>query len=98
MHLVAWPDGSLTDTGQAWLLATWQKLCNKWSRDKVKVMGFHVAEPNHDGCPHWHMLLWCDPQHVESMRKRWLKDCGDDPGADKHRSKTILMEAGGATG
>ncbi|WP_370678406.1 replication endonuclease [Comamonas sp. GB3 AK4-5] len=95
-------DGSLPDAGQAWLLETWQKLRNKWSRDKVKVMGFRVAEPHHDGCPHWHMLLWCEPQHVEyvceSMRAQWLKDCGDEPGADKHRCKTMLMEAGGATG
>lgn len=95
-------DGSLPDAAQAWLLATWQRLRNKWSRDKIKVMGFRVAEPHHDGCPHWHMLLWCPPEHVQyvrdSMHKQWLKDCGDEAGAMEHRCSTILMHAGGATG
>ncbi len=95
-------DGSQPRDGQAWLRKTWARCRAALHRLGVGVFGFRVAEPHHDGCPHWHMLLWCQPAHVEAlrdtMRRYWLADSGDEPGADKHRFKAVDMKKGGATG
>lgn len=68
----------------------------------VQVFGFRVAEPHHDGCPHWHMLLFVNQQQAEAlqsvMRAYWLADHPDEPGADEHRFKVepIDPKKGGA--
>ena len=87
---------------QAWLSKQWARLRSKWTRDGVRVVGFRVAEPHHDGCPHWHMLLWCAPVDVgyikATMRAYWLQDDGDEAGADKYRVNIKTMVSGQAAG
>ncbi len=87
---------------QAWLRGAWAKARARLADLGVPFFGFRVAEPHHDGCPHWHMLLWTAPEHVEklrtALRRQWLADHGDEPGADKHRFKAVTMERGGAAG
>lgn len=87
---------------QQWLCRTWGKARNKLQRLGVRFFGFRVAEPHHDGCPHWHMLLWTDPQHADALRTTlrsvWLADHGDEAGADMHRFKAVNMLRGQAAG
>ncbi len=95
-------DGSLPADAHAWLCGTWAKARARLARIGVKFYGFRVAEPHHDGCPHWHALLWCEPGQlwrlVLNIRRWWLKDCGDEAGARQHRVKAVLMRKGGAAG
>lgn len=95
-------DGSVPSDGQKWLSINWARLRAKLAREGLGVMGFRVAEPHHDGCPHWHMLLWCAPQHVarvsELMRTQWLSDSGDEPGAKDYRVNIKAMISGMASG
>ena len=49
-------------------------LCNVWSKARAKLdrlnislMGFRVAEPHHDGAPHWHALFFFDPVHENTI-------------------------------
>jgi len=85
---------------QQWLRNTWAKCRAALQRAGVPLYGFRVAEPHHDGCPHWHMLLWSKPEHVERlgqiMRAAWLADGGHEPGAQQYRVKLKALEAGGA--
>jgi hypothetical protein len=87
---------------QRWLCATWARTRAALKREGVEVFGFRVAEPHHDGCPHWHMLLWARPEHIMALqatvRRYWLAENGDEPGASEHRVKfePIRAEAGGA--
>jgi Bacteriophage replication gene A protein (GPA) len=87
---------------QAWLCAAWAKARAKLQRLGVLPFGFRVAEPHHDGCPHWHGLLWVKPGRLWSLvrvvKRAWLKDHGDEPGAREHRVKAVLMRPGGASG
>lgn len=88
--------------GQQWLCKAWARTRAELARRGIGVFGFRVAEPHHDGTPHWHGLLWVDPSHVERaaaiMRAQWLKDDGDEPGAQEHRLKVKRLEKGGAAG
>jgi len=86
---------------QAFHCGNWARARAKLARKGVSIYGFRVAEPHHDGCTHWHMLIWSDgplEPVCEVLRDYWLRDCGDEPGAQEHRTKFKRMERGGAAG
>ncbi len=97
-------DGHSTPrTSQMWLRQTWARTRAKLARQGVKLYGLRVAEPHHDGTPHWHALLWCEneaqAQALEgTIRAQWLRDDGDERGAAKNRVNVKRMTAGGAAG
>jgi hypothetical protein len=54
-------DGTTPGEAQAYLSGQWAKFrsaCERWG---VELYGFRIAEPNHDGTPHWHALLFLPP-------------------------------------
>ena len=88
--------------GQQWLCDAWARARAQLDRGGLRIFGFRVAEPHHDGTPHWHGLLWCKPDQRERVtaviRGQWLKDAGDEPGAQAHRFKAKELDKGGASG
>ena len=67
------------------------------------MYGFRVAEPHHDGCPHWHALIWfkdqgAADQAAQVVRDYWLSDDGHERGAAQNRVNVKAMQAGGAAG
>jgi hypothetical protein len=89
-------DGSTPKDGQEWLSKTWAGARAKIQRQKIKVFGFRVAEPHHDGCTHWHMLLWVSTaqavQLQNLLRECWLQKEGDEYGAEKYRFKAERID------
>lgn len=89
---------------QKYLNAVWARIRSKLSRSRIKILGFRVAEPHHDGCPHWHMLIFVNPAKVEKMREiirhYALQDSPDEPGAEKYRHHAVAIDSsvGTATG
>lgn len=89
---------------QAWLCKMWARARTALSKRGVMVYGFRIAEPHHDGTPHWHLVLFCSPDHCESLsgvlREKWLSEYANEPGADEHRFKALRIDAnkGSATG
>lgn len=86
-------DGVTTpDRAQAHLSGQWAK-CRAWlARRGVELYGFRVAEPHHDGCPHWHFLLFHQPGQLETVaegfRLYFLDQVAPtEPGAQAHRVK-----------
>ena len=95
--------GATPRDGQEWLRSTWAKTRAKLDRLGVKIYGLRVAEPHHDGTPHWHALLWtenqADAMALEStLRHYWLKEDGQERGAQDNRVCIKRMDRGGAAG
>ncbi|WBA15132.1 replication endonuclease [Salinivibrio proteolyticus] len=76
----------------------------KLQREDVRFYGFRVVEPQHDGTPHWHLLLFVEPAHydtlITTMRDYALREDGDETGAEQHRFTEVKIDPnkGSATG
>ncbi|CAH6693437.1 hypothetical protein AI2937V1_3177 [Klebsiella oxytoca] len=89
---------------QKYLCNVWSRVRAKWGREGIRTFGFRVAEPHHDGTPHWHLLLFLRPEEVELATEIFheyaLQVDGCEPGAAQYRftAKPIDEEFGSATG
>ncbi len=90
--------------GNQYLCALWSRIRAHWNRKDIKPYGFRVAEPQHDGTPHWHILLFAEPEHMNEIKKTIshyaLEEDGDEKGAVENRCdfKMIDPNKGSATG
>lgn len=98
-------DGTTAREAQQYLAKkVWQLIRSKLARLGIKLYGFRVAEPQHDGTPHWHLLVFCDPLAVAVVKAvvldYGLRDSGDEAGARRNRVdfKPIDWERGTAAG
>ncbi|MDO4657060.1 replication endonuclease [Kingella sp. (in: b-proteobacteria)] len=62
-------DGSSPRDAAAYLQKVWAKIQAALKRAEIGIYGFRVAEPHHDGCPHWHGLFFMEPCHVDTFRR-----------------------------
>jgi len=90
-----------------YLTALWARCRSMLAKQGIEFFGFRVAEPHHDGCPHWHVLLFVNPAHkwalTEIIAGHALEEDGDEEGAHKHRFTAVQIESdssgsSGATG
>ena len=87
-----------------YLCNVWSRIRAQWNRKDIKPYGFRVAEPQHDGTPHWHILLFVEKQHISDVKNvishYSLQEDGDEKGAAQNRCdfKLIDPKKGSATG
>jgi len=83
-------------TAQAWLCRMWARARAKLHRQGVRIYGFRVSEPHHDGTPHWHGLFFVAPDQAHVVRTvvrdTWLSEHGDEPGAIEHRCRVVAID------
>ncbi len=97
-------DGTDPRQAQQYLAHLWQSIRAKLHRLNIKLYGFRIAEPQHDGTPHWHLLLFMAPDETnivrEVLHEYALREDGDEPGAQKHRFRADAIDyrRGTATG
>lgn len=97
-------NGCTPRDAQQYLVHTWALIRSALHRRGLYVYGFRVAEPHHDGCPHWHLLLFMDESQKEAvsaiMRRYALAIDGNEKGASERRFtvKSIDYSKGSATG
>jgi len=74
---------------QSYLSGQWRKIRSALSYRKIKIQGLRVSEPHKDGTPHWHMLIFIDPEHSDVLKELLNKYAfevdGDEPGANERR-------------
>lgn len=86
-------DGSTPHEAQSYLSGCWSRCRAAAAREGLQWYGFRIAEPQHDGTPHWHCLLFVPLgsasvaalRLMSLVRKYFLADSPDEPGAQKHR-------------
>lgn len=101
-----WNGASPSDT-QSYLTGLWARIRAKLHREEIRIFGIRVAEPHHDGTPHWHMLMFMLPEDVERVRRiirdyAWEEDLhelrSDKAKKARFHAEAIDPEKGSATG
>ena len=94
-------DGTLPGQAQTYLATVWSRIRAKLARQGIRLYGFRIAEPNHDGTPHWHLLVFAPPEQLADLQatvwKYALQDSPNEPGASKHRVDFKPIDAGKGT-
>jgi hypothetical protein len=89
-------DGTTPKQAQQYLCKVFARIRAKLHRKSITIYGFRIAEPHHDGCPHWHLLLFTDKLFAdvvtETIKHYALKEDGNEKGADIHRVKTVVID------
>ena len=98
-------DGSTPREANAYL-GKMTSLCRSaLARRGIGLYGFRIAEPHHDGCPHWHLLLFVRPTakyktaHLRDVAGRairimkryaWRVDRGEPGAFARRRGEDII--------
>lgn len=61
-------EGKAVRDAQDWLNKQWRRVRSKLHRLAIFPYGVRVAEPHHDGTPHWHVLMFVPAQHADTVR------------------------------
>jgi hypothetical protein len=90
--------------GQQYLCNTWAKMRAEFARQDIRTYGLRIAEPQHDGTPHWHMMLFVEQEQAEQFKSiiehySFVED-GNEKGARENRVKFVDIDPkkGSATG
>lgn len=62
-------NGSTVREAHSYLVHLWGLIRADLHRNGITVFGFRVVEPHHDGCPHWHLLLFVEPEQRFTCRR-----------------------------
>ncbi|EIO4601464.1 replication endonuclease [Vibrio parahaemolyticus] len=60
-------NGASPRDAQTYLNNVWQRIRAKLGRLEIRWFGVRVAEPHHDGTPHWHLLIWVKPEQKDTI-------------------------------
>ena len=97
-------DGTNPRQAQEYLTKLWSQIRAKLARNGLDYYGFRVVEPHHDGCPHWHLLLFMTKESINPissiLRGHALREDGKEKGAQKYRFDRVIVDPkkGSATG
>ncbi|WP_295894908.1 replication endonuclease [uncultured Vibrio sp.] len=80
-------NGASPKDAQDYLTGVWSRIRSKLGRLGIRWFGVRVAEPHHDGTPHWHLLIWVNPADVLKVTDIFIRY------AVKENTKELLPKA-----
>jgi hypothetical protein len=90
-------DGTTSKEANQYLGNQFAKCRAQLARMGADYFGFRVAEPHHDGTPHWHILVFVKPEQRKALREIFsfyaLQVDGDETGAQKYRFTVGVLQA-----
>lgn len=102
-HNGKWNHSTVAQT-QRYLCRVWSRATAKLKREELRPYGFRVAEPHHDGTPHWHALLFMPKAEVKAtvaiLRAYFIAEDRDELGRNtgaRFKSKKMDPSKGSAT-
>ncbi|MEQ5037922.1 replication endonuclease [Providencia rettgeri] len=79
-----------------WLSDTFTRVRKRLDKLNIVIPGLRTVEPHADGCVHWNILFYAQPQQCDAIldifKEEALKDSPDEKGAQKHRIKIKLID------
>ncbi len=82
-------NGSTPFEAQQYLNSVWRETRAELARQAIQQYGFRIAEPQHDGTPHWHLLIFIEPQHRDTLVDIYthyaMEENGSERGAEENR-------------
>jgi Bacteriophage replication gene A protein (GPA) len=88
-------DGTNPRDAQDYLNKVWGRAMRRLDHLGIKAKGLRVVEPHHDGCPHWHVLVFVAADRADNLvaniRAYAMADSPNEPGASKHRFKVEVI-------
>ena len=97
-------DGTNPKEAHQYLCKQWSKTRAECDRQGIDILFLRIAEPHHDGTPHWHTLVFVDPLQkaklTQIMRHYALERDGNERGAKdtRFKSEDIDLNKGSAVG
>ena len=95
-------DKTTPNEAQKYLCRVWARMRAKLKNTGIHVYGFRVAEPQHDGTPHWHILLYTHRRNEQTIREMCLdyalQDSPDEKGAKERRCVFKVIDWNKGTG
>jgi hypothetical protein len=89
-------DHTKPNDAQKYLSKVWARIRAALARLGMALYGFRIAEPQHDGTPHWHLLVFYPPENDTKIRatiRRYaLQMDGDEAGAQEKRCDFRTMD------
>ncbi|PPZ33150.1 replication endonuclease [Escherichia coli] len=102
-HNAKWNHSTVAQA-QRYLCRVWNRATAKLKREDLRPYGFRVAEPHHDGTPHWHALLFMPQEQVKAtvaiLRAYFIAEDRDELGRNtgaRFKSKKMDPRKGSAT-
>jgi hypothetical protein len=88
--------GLLPSDSQSYLCLTWSRIRAELSRQNIQIYGLRIAEPQHDGTPHWHLCLFFNISNLKNIKEVMLDynlaEDGDERGAKENRVDFIEID------
>ena len=79
--------GTSPKEAQRYLCRIWAKIRAQLKREELPIFGMRVAEPHHDGTPHWHLLMFMQPEHLDRIREIFINYATEEEKQELHNRK-----------
>ena len=81
---------------QQYLTTVWSRIRAELARQDIRTYGFRIVEPHHDGTPHWHLLLFTEPEQTQGLinicNAYSMAEDPNEKGANLHRFKVERID------